>query len=746
MIRTVKIRSARDFALACALGLAISMPGSAAGDTVPSDGMIISADTSLVQGVYNLPNGLTISSAGVTLDCQGAVLTGQGAGAGITVNNSNVTVKNCQIENYNVGISLPAGHSYNTLLRNKLTNAPIKLDQETFALLEENSVTNPGKPCFDLGAVTDSIFVGNTALECAEGFWLHDVCSQNQFEENSVTSCTKAFFLEGDQSDSLFVRNTTANCQYGFVNSGDLTDNEFAANTVRSNDYGIALSGATSNKIHDNHLAANNNGVQIASSSSNRLWLNAFCASTVQQASDNQAYDYWYDVSVGNRWSDYDQAGEGCLDIDYNGYCDSPRLVPTSTAKDYYALASLEDSCPVMTQTAGVYQITSCCQLRSVGSSGSYALANDLDCSESVMWNNGGGFSPIPSAGGDFSGVLDGQNFKITGISINLPAEDDTALLRGIAADGEVKNLTLQDHIVVGRSRVAGLAAVNQGAITNCFVDGTIDAAGSLGGGVSAVNMGTIAGSFSAGTVSVSGDQAGGVAADNYGTISGSWSRTAVSAAMDEAGGLAGFNEAGALISDSYSAAGGLAAGVKNVGGLLGTNDNGAVDDSYATVPVSGETMVGGVAGNNDGGVISRASYAGDLVFGQSAAAGGLAGGQDSFGTISACFFLHAPATPAVCVGQAAGTIDCTVEIPPALAVKADGAPPEAPSCSESDGGKAPRVRGRTVMGPAVYRDRCRSKKVLTEFFCDGAGLARKLMRCRGRCSRGRCRQGGKGK
>ena len=72
----------------------------------PSNGMIITQDTILDPGIYNLPYGIIIGADGITLDGNGAMLVGdQRNGRGITIEGrSNVTIKNTRIREYYHGI------------------------------------------------------------------------------------------------------------------------------------------------------------------------------------------------------------------------------------------------------------------------------------------------------------------------------------------------------------------------------------------------------------------------------------------------------------------------------------------------------------------------------------------------------------------------------------------------------------------------------------------------------------------
>ncbi|MCL4869752.1 MAG: right-handed parallel beta-helix repeat-containing protein [Anaerolineae bacterium] len=72
----------------------------------PTNGLVITEDTTLAPGVYFLPNGITIASDNLTLDGNGAVLVGQKQqGCGLTLfNQKQVTVKNLGLQGYYHGI------------------------------------------------------------------------------------------------------------------------------------------------------------------------------------------------------------------------------------------------------------------------------------------------------------------------------------------------------------------------------------------------------------------------------------------------------------------------------------------------------------------------------------------------------------------------------------------------------------------------------------------------------------------
>jgi len=106
----------------------------------------------------------------------------------------------------------------------------------------------------------------------------------------------------------------------------------------------------------------------------------------------------------------------------------------------------------------------------------------------------------------------------------------------------------------------------------------------------------------------------------------------------EDVGGLVGRNEGG-TVQDSY-ATGSVTGnrenwGGRTLGGLVGVNSGGTVQDSYATSSVTGRATLGGLVGRNEGGTVQD-SYATGRVEGGDGV-GGLVGGNSS-GTVQNCY------------------------------------------------------------------------------------------------------------
>ncbi len=101
---------------------------------------------------------------------------------------------------------------------------------------------------------------------------------------------------------------------------------------------------------------------------------------------------------------------------------------------------------------------------------------------------NGENYTAIGNYDGNedyqFNGTFDGDNHVISGIRINKPDYYLQGLFGEIASSGTVKNVILDDAVVIGRNCVGGIAGNKLGTIENCRVINTNITGNSLVGGI----------------------------------------------------------------------------------------------------------------------------------------------------------------------------------------------------------------------------------------------------------------------
>ena len=254
---------------------------------------------------------------------------------------------------------------------------------------------------------------------------------------------------------------------------------------------------------------------------------------------------------------------------------------------------------------------------------------NDIDLSSYSNWDPIGEIDYDAGTGQGFTGLLDGNGYTISNLTINRPDEDGVGLFCIIGdpntrTGGEVRNLGIEAADIVGYNSVGGLAGGSFGTITNCYVTGDVtgnEYAGGLVGG----NTGIITNSYAA-AVSVMGNAtaSGGLVSINNGTISNSYASGSITGST-RVGGLVGENYGG-TITNCY--ADGNVNGGMYTGGLAGEN-SGIVTNSYATGLVQGRIDTGGLVGYNTYGSIENSNWNTDTT-GQSLAVGSNRGGTES--------------------------------------------------------------------------------------------------------------------
>ena len=290
-------------------------------------------------------------------------------------------------------------------------------------------------------------------------------------------------------------------------------------------------------------------------------------------------------------------------------------------------------------------------QLMALDPKASYTLGADIDFGSAFTADSGryaglwgaGGFVPVGTSASKFTGSFDGQNHKITGLTIDRPSTSYVGLFGYADAGAAISNVTLSGGTVTGQSNVGALVGyLRQGTVTNAASGATVigagTGAGEVGGLIGVNDAGTVTSSSASGSVTGSGYDVGGlvgylvnggvitksfatgsvtgnssgqgyvgglVGTNGYnagtgGTISQSYATGTVSSTAGPIGGLVGFNQG--AITDSYASGRVIGTGGANtIGGFIGVNGpTGTIANAYATGYVTGPSQIGGFGGYNN--------------------------------------------------------------------------------------------------------------------------------------------------
>ena len=287
--------------------------------------------------------------------------------------------------------------------------------------------------------------------------------------------------------------------------------------------------------------------------------------------------------------------------------------------------------------------ITTCEQLQdmNLNLNDDYVLGNDIDCSQTSGWNSGAGFEPVGNGGAKFTGTLDGQGFKITGLLINRPSTNDIGLF-GYAQDGSVSNITFQDGSITGQANVGTVVGVADSiVITNIKSNLAMASTVNYVGGIIGLNNAlttvttTLTNAHFSGTVTAPGNSVGGLIGDNDANADIAYSSNTGNIAggdsSDYVGGLVGDSDAVLNISGSFNSGNISSAGNGCcVAGIAGWSDETHLTNVYNTGNITGDNSVGGLLGYvSDATVIN--SYSTGLINGLDATeTGALIGNWDA--------------------------------------------------------------------------------------------------------------------
>ncbi len=268
---------------------------------------------------------------------------------------------------------------------------------------------------------------------------------------------------------------------------------------------------------------------------------------------------------------------------------------------------SVIDNCYGDSDEDDIYEICTCEDLQAVGNdtttlSRNYTLSNDIDCSDTINWNDGNGFEPVGDYSDKFIGNLDGAGNVVDQLFINRSDENLLGLFSVISTSVDLLNIGMTNVNIIGNNYVGSLVGTAnfQTRVSNSYAIGIIRGNDHLGGliGYASDSM-NVDDSYA--EVSISGnDKLGGLVGDGlYVIVNNSYATGNINGAA-RLGGLVGYGYH-TEIYNSYAT--GNINGTMLLGGLLATGQYSVVSNSYATGDVNG--TIGSIAG-----LIAGAAYA----------------------------------------------------------------------------------------------------------------------------------------
>ncbi len=300
--------------------------------------------------------------------------------------------------------------------------------------------------------------------------------------------------------------------------------------------------------------------------------------------------------------ADIDDDGDGLIEIGTHQELNSVRYALNGNGSRSSEMAALNT-----TGCGGDGSITEC---------SGYELVDNISLATYADDEGGKGWQPLghdtDSAtdgcqGPAFNGTFEGNGFMISDLNISRSGENCVGLFGHIAADSEIRNLTLRGDTVIGENNVGGLVAFGQGARIayssvsmneikgNRLVGGLMGDGGSTRIHSSSVSVARVIG---VGSGLLSHSSISGLV--GRGTLARIHSSSVVAGEVSGSafvGGLVGNGKSGQIFSSSVVVA--EVSGSDTVGGLIGDAGGAQIFSSSVVVgEISGINDVGGLVGN----------------------------------------------------------------------------------------------------------------------------------------------------
>jgi parallel beta-helix repeat protein len=227
-------------------------PTCAPDEVIPYDGLVVTKDTKLCHGFYNIPDSgadgvIMINAPNIVLDGNGAILNGTGSGFGIyNPGFDNVEIKNCTIPNYDRGIFLKTSN-YNTILGSNLSfndEYGIELFRSTGSTIAENVISSNGYHGILLFATDSNIIAENLISGNTYGIYVFDSSDNNEITGNEIV---------GNLDTGIYM----SDCDPWGWCTAENSNNYIGENLIRDNsNYGI-FSQASDSTIDQNIVCGN---------------------------------------------------------------------------------------------------------------------------------------------------------------------------------------------------------------------------------------------------------------------------------------------------------------------------------------------------------------------------------------------------------------------------------------------------------------------------------------------------------
>lgn len=217
---------------------------------------------------------------------------------------------------------------------------------------------------------------------------------------------------------------------------------------------------------------------------------------------------------------------------------------------------------------------------------------SDIDLSLTSSWDPLGYSYPY------FTGTYDGNNKKISNLTINSPTTSYIGLFSQLGSSASITNLTIENADITGNQNIGILTGKTMGYIDNVSVTGKISGSSSIGGISGYTYNSNISNVNSEVTINNSSSRSGGISGNVYqSTITNATSNSTITGTND-CGGIVGYLTSSPITnSTAYS----TITGADQCGGIAGYSYKSSIENTNSYTKINGNNKIGGIVGYFDG-------------------------------------------------------------------------------------------------------------------------------------------------
>ena len=372
MNRKFVIAVALTLILSCSLVLMFNIPVAEAGETIyirvdgsidPPSANITSADNVTYTLIGNVNDSVVVQRANIVLDGVGYTVQGTGSGTGINVTGvSNVTIMNCIIKSFRVGIYLDVGANNGVVENNTIQNLQGALGEDAvgvylksnYSIIFNNTISSLTGGTGGAGGYMG--YGGSGGV--SSGVYLSG-SSNVSVTSNTITNMTggtggiggymgyggSGGIASGVYLSSSTGNNLTSNLIANLTGGSGGTAGRLGGSGSKGTSQSLYLYQSSSLTIRENRLQTADCCLYLNSSSNNIIYYNNFNATAYQvyNYASNNTWDNGYPLG-GNYWSNY--TGVDNYSGPYQNETGSDGIGDTPVQIDQYN----KDNYPIMNQ------------------------------------------------------------------------------------------------------------------------------------------------------------------------------------------------------------------------------------------------------------------------------------------------------------------------------------------------------------------------------------------------------------